>query len=306
MAEATPKSQPQPQPKMPKMLKSIIKPKPTNVPVIEKQPLIEDPQTFKENLSNFYNSENFVYVRYILAIILVFSTFPISSGITSRLQETNFKNEEIENFFQKGLAVLLIRFFTLIIMLFLAMRVIGLNKLYLASYVGVLLIAIPTAMSSQIANYFSGLLLIAFDRIRLGDYVLLDEFEGKINKLNLFSVELKDQFTRKTRYIPNADFWTKSFVNVSKNTTAKIITEITVASNNDFDMIENDIFDILEDRFEGIDVGQTTVMYEHSTWGTKIRVAVEVPSKKYFEYKILLLKTLRKELSYNEDIEFVK
>ncbi|AII17220.1 putative small conductance mechanosensetive channel protein [Aureococcus anophagefferens virus] len=259
----------------------------------------------RETFTDLYNSPNFIYIRYISAIIIVLLTFPISSILTQKLQDTDYKNEDFDKFFQTGLSILLIRFATMFVLILIALKVANVNNLVIASYAGILLIAVPAAMSTQISNYISGLLLIAFDRITLNDYIIIDDFEGRIKKLNLFSIEVKDEFTKKTRFIPNADFWTKSFINVSKNTTAVAKIEITVASDNDFDEIEDKILNIIDNNFEGIDASKTRIRYDHSIWGVKLSIAVEVPSKKYFEYKMLLLRVIRKKISEDEDINFV-
>ncbi len=259
-----------------------------------------------KSFANLSKSENLIYLRYVIAVIIVLSTFPISAGLTKHLQSRNYDNEYVNDFFSKGVSILLVRFVTLIILLLIALNVAKVNKLFIATYAGFFFLALPAAMATQISNYVSGLLLIAFNRIQLNDYVIIGDFEGRIRKLNLLSIEVQDQFTKKTRYVPNNKFWSDSFVNVSKSSTVVVKVAMTVASDNDFERIENKILSVIDEKFEGIDVSTVKIKYEHSTWGVKIVIGCEVQSNEYFEYKMLLLKTLRKELDKDEEIEYVK
>lgn len=249
-------------------------------------------------------------MRYFFAILIILSAFPIASAVQKSLTNINRKtvdDDKFQEFTESGFIKILITFFSLIICAIGAMRVLGIDSYVAYSYLGVLSVAVPVALSDQIRNYISGLLLITFDRIRVSDIIMIDnEIEGKVNKIGIFSTVLVHPITKYVTYVPHSDLWSKSWVNVTKNSKVRIIVPITFESSTNFVDVKKYINGIIDEKFSMIDSNDTIFSSGKTTWGNELSVSCVIPSKFFWNYRRDLRRVIREELQKKHpDVKFV-
>ncbi|MBD1908830.1 mechanosensitive ion channel [Funiculus sociatus GB2-A5] len=93
-----------------------------------------------------------------------------------------------------------------------ALGVLGLNFGALLGAVGLTSVAIGFGLKEIFSNYISGMILLAGRPFRLGDQVVIKEFEGTITQIQLRATTLNTYDGRKV-YIPNQEVFQASITN---------------------------------------------------------------------------------------------
>ncbi|MBD0334727.1 MAG: mechanosensitive ion channel family protein [Cyanobacteria bacterium Co-bin13] len=96
--------------------------------------------------------------------------------------------------------------------------VLGLDFTTLVGTLGLTSVAIGFSLRDVLSNYFSGIVLLASRPFRLGDQIVLNDYEGTVTQIQLRATTIKTYDGRMV-YIPNQEVFNSSIVN---NTTATI------------------------------------------------------------------------------------
>ena len=93
-----------------------------------------------------------------------------------------------------------------------ALGVLGLEFGALLSAFGLTSVAIGFSLKDVLSNYISGVVLLAARPFRLGDQVVIDNFEGTITQIQLRATTMKT-YDGRTVYIPNQEVFQASITN---------------------------------------------------------------------------------------------
>lgn len=93
-----------------------------------------------------------------------------------------------------------------------ALGVLGLEFGALLGAFGLTSVAIGFSLKDVLSNYISGVVLLAARPFRLGDQVVIDEFEGTIKQIQLRATTLQT-YDGRTVYIPNQEVFQASITN---------------------------------------------------------------------------------------------
>lgn len=114
-----------------------------------------------------------------------------------------------------------------------ALGVLGLDFTTLVGTLGLTSIAIGFSLRDILSNYFSGIILLASRPFRLGDQIVIKEFEGTVSQIQLRATTLVT-YDGRVVYIPNQEVFTAIITN---NTAAgKRRTAVNISVNYDTDI----------------------------------------------------------------------
>jgi small conductance mechanosensitive channel len=111
-----------------------------------------------------------------------------------------------------------------------ALGVLGLNFAALLGTLGLTSVAIGFSLKDVLSNYISGLILLAARPFRIGDQVVIDQYEGTITQIQLRATTMQT-YDGRLVYIPNQEVFQSSIT----NNTASPIRRSSVMVGIDYD-----------------------------------------------------------------------
>tara|TARA_B100000427_G_scaffold199330_1_gene165716 strand:+ start:105 stop:980 length:876 start_codon:yes stop_codon:yes gene_type:complete len=200
-------------------------------------------------------------LRYLLALFIVLLSFPISdtlaNGIT-RITKSRRKTK-YSPYLLSGFLTISIRLVTVLIAILVGLKVSGLSTVYLISSVGLLSILLPLAFTEPLRDLACGILLIAFDRIRVGDYVTVDKKFGRVDEVQAFSTNITDPYTNIITEFPNSKLWSESVQSMYRLKDMKVHMPLLISHRNDIKSVEGSIIEILNkhEKVENVELSYT-------------------------------------------------
>ncbi len=111
-----------------------------------------------------------------------------------------------------------------------ALGVLGLNFAALLGTLGLTSVAIGFSLQDVLSNYMSGVILLAARPFRIGDQVVINEFEGTITQIQLRATTMQT-YDGRLVYIPNQEVFQASIT----NNTASPVRRSSVMVGIDYD-----------------------------------------------------------------------
>lgn len=240
--------------------------------------------------------EAFDIVKYALSIIIVFLTFPLGDLFVNYYNDSVGKEShksKYKNFLSSGLITLVIRFLTIIVGLAIAIKLSSIPLVYFITSLGVLGIVLPLSLQNPLQDFASGILLIAFDKVRVGDFIKIgeEELEGTIMDIGAFYSEIKNPMTNVVTDVPNTVLWSEYIESVYRSDDYKMKMTLLISNRNDIKMVERIIRDILKKDSDVIDVEITYTTNDHR--GLHIDLAVIIDTNDFLPLKAKLYRDLK-------------
>lgn len=116
-----------------------------------------------------------------------------------------------------------------------ALGLVGLNFGALLGALGLTSVAIGFSLKDVLSNYISGVILLAARPFRLGDQVVIGEYEGTIVQIQLRAMTMKT-YDGRTVYIPNQKVFQASIINNTASTSRR--SSVMVGIDYDADVGE--------------------------------------------------------------------
>jgi small-conductance mechanosensitive channel len=101
-----------------------------------------------------------------------------------------------------------------VIVIAFALSAMGVGLQQIAWVASALALGIGFGLQAIVQNFVSGLILLAERPIKVGDWVVLNEFEGDVRRINARATEIQKR-DRSTVIVPNSEFITKAVRNVT-------------------------------------------------------------------------------------------
>ncbi|NJR14976.1 MAG: mechanosensitive ion channel family protein [Calothrix sp. CSU_2_0] len=126
----------------------------------------------------------------------------------------------------------------------LALGVLGLDLATLIGTLGLTSVAIGFSLRDVLSNYFSGVILLASRPFRLGDQIIIKEFEGTVTQIQLRATTLKT-YDGRVVYIPNQEVFTAIITNNTACTCRRSSIMIGIDYGSDITRVKQIINDAI-------------------------------------------------------------
>ncbi len=134
----------------------------------------------------------------------------------------------------------------LVLVVISALGQLGIQTASLAAVIAAAGLAIGLAMQGSLSNFAAGFLLLVFRPFRIGDYVELAGTAGTVEKILIFTTELKTPDNKKV-IIPNSAITASNIINYSANATRRLDLVIGISYDDDIDRARDAIHAVLCD-----------------------------------------------------------
>lgn len=219
-------------------------------------------------------------VRYFVSFVIVILIFPFSDTTASMMNHyiTHKKANKYNVFVISGVLTIIVRFLMIFCALIVAAKISKISTIYILSSLGVLSIVLPLAFTEPLRDFACGVLLITFDKIRVGDYINVDKRFGRVEDIQAFYSKIINPYTGTTTEIPNSKLWTESVQSMYRYKDFKLHMPLLISHRNDIKILEESIKDILEQNEKVDDIKLTYTKQDQR--GLVIDIAIGLKDKK--------------------------
>lgn len=219
-------------------------------------------------------------VRYFVSFVIVVLVFPVSDTFASTINHfiTRKKANKYNVFVLSGVLTILVRFLMIFCALIVAARISKISTIYILSSLGVLSIVLPLAFTEPLRDFACGVLLITFDKIRVGDYISVDNRFGRVEDIQAFYSKIVNPYTGTTTEIPNSKLWTESVQSMYRYKDFKLHMPLLISHRNDIKIVEESIKEILKQNDKVEDIKLTYTKQDQR--GLVIDIAIGLKDKK--------------------------
>ena len=135
--------------------------------------------------------------------------------------------------------------------LFLILGILNLSKALntVLAGAGVMGLAVGLALQSALANTYSGIVLSYIKKIKIGDWVKTNDYEGEVVDIDLRALTIK-QKDNNLVFIPNKQVIENPFKNYSSTPQSRVILECGVGYGSDLEEVQELTVNTIIDNFE--------------------------------------------------------
>ena len=233
-------------------------------------------------------------IRYMISTCIIIASIPVGDTVVGYLTDYTKKSEKSKysSFLRSGILTLVVRLGMIVLAVIIGMRISKIPNLYFITSLGLTGIIASLALQNPIQDLFTGLLLVAFDKVRVGDFIRVDDnFEGTIREIQAFSTEIVNPLTNAVTDIPNTKLWSSNVSSVYRSQDYRMKMSLLISNRNDIKMVERVIRRILNENenVENVDISYTT----SDSKGLRVDLAVKVNTTNYSVIKADLYRLLR-------------
>ncbi len=137
----------------------------------------------------------------------------------------------------------LIGFIGTILALIVALSVMGGSLKGLAIAAGALSLGAGLGLQNVVNNFVSGIILLFERPFKIGDWILVDQYEGIVKQINMRSTQL-ETFNKSNVIIPNATLLSNSLINMTyKSKQSRVDLLIGVDYNSDIELVKQTLLE---------------------------------------------------------------
>ena len=211
------------------------------IPMGIKEILSLQPEFFKKILDSFLE----FLPNLIFSIVLLLVGWVLSKHLTKFI--VNFiKKSKVDPaavYFFKSLILITLR----IAVILTALGQLGVNVSTIVTALGAATVTVGLALQDTLGNVASGILLIFTQPFKKGDYLKIDQDEGTVTKISLFSTHMNTA-DNKEIVIPNKNVTSESVINYSSNKERRVDLTFNIAYNNDVLATKKIIRDVIDNN----------------------------------------------------------
>jgi small conductance mechanosensitive channel len=163
----------------------------------------------------------------ILAAIVILIVGIWIAKLIRRMLSRSLQKKEIDRTLVTFL-VNLLYFILLTAVVLAALGQLGIETTSFIAVIGAAGLAIGLALQGSLANFASGVLLIVFRPFKVDDFVMLADEEGFIEKIHIFTTQIKT-FDNRTIIIPNATITSGKIINYTSKEIRRVDLSIGIS-----------------------------------------------------------------------------
>ena len=197
--------------------------------------------------------ENYIilFQKYVVeyGIKLIGAVAILVIGLWTAKLTTNFFNRTLT---KRDVDITLVKFFTAIVRILLIIFVVlaaidqvGIETTSLVAILGAAGLAVGFALQGSLSNFASGVMLIIFRPIKVGDFIEGGGMSGSVKEIGIF-VTILTTPDNKAIYVPNSKLTSDNIVNYSTNDTRRVDLKFGISYSDDIDKAKKAIHEVLE------------------------------------------------------------
>lgn len=138
----------------------------------------------------------------------------------------------------------------------------GLDFTNLAIVAGALSVGIGFGLQSIVNNFVSGLILLVERPIKVGDWVVVGNYQGHVRRISVRSTEI-ETFDRSSVIVPNSDLITSTVLNWTHgNSLGRITVAVGVSYDSDADHVYNLLHQVAQENESVLEEPKPVVVFE--------------------------------------------
>jgi len=183
----------------------------------------------------------YMIIRYIISIIIFVSCVSLSHRFVHIISKyLNLNNENDVLYHYQTIIKSIIRTIIIILGVLISLKISNIDSTYFLSGIGILGVVVPFSLQLPIQDLMTGVMLTAFDKLNIGDYVTIDDkISGEIVAVDAFSTYLKDPSTNLIIDVPHVKIWNLPTTSIYRSHNFKIKLEILISHRNNIRNVEN-------------------------------------------------------------------
>ena len=127
---------------------------------------------------------------------------------------------------------------------------VGIDLSNLAIIAGALSVGIGFGLQNVVNNFVSGLILLVERPVKVGDWIVIGEHQGYVQRINVRATEIQT-FQRSSVIIPNSELLSSALVNwTHKDAVARIDVPVGVSYHSDVERVRETLFEVAESHPE--------------------------------------------------------
>ena len=141
------------------------------------------------------------------------------------------------------------------LIVFVVLAAIGQAGIETTSFVAVLGaagLAVGFALQGSLSNFASGVMLIIFRPIKVGDFIEGGGMSGSVKEIGIFVTTLTSP-DNKVIFVPNSKLTSDNIINYSMNDTRRVDLTFGIGYSDDIDKAKKAIYDVLECKFKNLE-----------------------------------------------------
>ena len=173
-----------------------------------------------------------------ISIFVFFISLTFVKIIKKHLSNNIFDKIEIDEGIKHSL-ISGVGFIGFIMSCLFAIIALGVDLTNLAFIAGALSVGIGFGLQEVIKNLVSGIIILFERPFKVGDWVIINDMEGKIKQINIRSTEM-ESFNRTSVIVPNATLLSNAVINLThEDNTSRHNILVSVAYGTDVDKVKN-------------------------------------------------------------------
>lgn len=141
----------------------------------------------------------------------------------------------------------LLGFVGTILALIVGLSVMGGSLKGLALAAGALSLGAGLGLQNVVNNFVSGIILLFERPFKIGDWILVDQYEGIVKQINMRSTQI-ETFNKANVIIPNATLLSTSLINMTyKNKQARVDLLVGVDYDSDIELVKSTLLDCVKE-----------------------------------------------------------
>ena len=205
-------------------------------------------QNIKKILVGFNIGDMHVSITSILlGLIAFFTTHAIFKAIKNSLSEGKLSEIFDLDIGVKTSIAALVGFVGTILAFIVGLSVMGGSLKGLAIAAGALSLGAGLGLQNVVNNFVSGIILLFERPFKIGDWILVDQYEGIVKQINMRSTQI-ETFNKSNVIIPNATLLSTSLINMTyKNKQARVDLLVGVDYDSDIDLVKSTLLECAQE-----------------------------------------------------------
>ncbi|GHA64928.1 mechanosensitive ion channel family protein [Pontibacter akesuensis] len=197
----------------------------------------------------------------LVALVIVFLSFLIARLVRNWLEK--FMGRFSHSAALNNLALTILYIIMVGIGFFLALNVLGLDKVVVSMLagVGILGLALGFAFQDIAANFIAGVIIAVRKPFRVGDMIETNDYQGTIERITLRTIDIR-QVTGELVWLPNKMVFENPVTNFSVRGSRRVDLEVGISYGDDLEKVQQVVIEALQEVKNRIPSRDIEVMYD--------------------------------------------